>query len=347
MKVIGPFTGPIPVSQFRAPVRPREPPSVQVTRTRAAPLRRLEPRSCHCAPGPSCSANPARWSPRPHCAGNPGLVFEVRRFLPFSLARAPGPRAVPGGHPHWGGRRSAVPGSPSGGEVTVTAFLFPPGRQRGGCVPAERCSVLPPPARAGGRPCLARAFFPRSAAPLRHSGTAGRAGGWSACCPLARKMVTSAGQLVLLALGIVLAMCQALENSTSSQSADPPMAAAVVSHFNDCPDSHTQFCFHGTCRFLVQEDKPACVCHSGYVGARCEHADLLAVVAASQKKQAITALVVVSIVALAVLIIACVLIHCCQVRKHCEWCRALVCRHEKPSALLKGRTTCCHSETVV
>uniref|UniRef100_H0WV41 Transforming growth factor alpha n=1 Tax=Otolemur garnettii TaxID=30611 RepID=H0WV41_OTOGA len=129
--------------------------------------------------------------------------------------------------------------------------------------------------------------------------------------------------------------------------ADPPMAAAVVSHFNDCPDSHTQFCFHGTCRFLVQEDKPACVCHSGYVGARCEHADLLAVVAASQKKQAITALVVVSIVALAVLIISCVLIHCCQVRKHCEWCRALVCRHEKPSALLKGRTACCHSETGV
>lgn len=41
--------------------------------------------------------------------------------------------------------------------------------------------------------------------------------------------------------------------------ADPPVAAAVVSHFNDCPDSHSQFCFHGTCRFLVQEDKPACV----------------------------------------------------------------------------------------
>ncbi|XP_035317242.1 protransforming growth factor alpha isoform X1 [Cricetulus griseus] len=146
---------------------------------------------------------------------------------------------------------------------------------------------------------------------------------------------------------IVLAVCQALENSTSPLSADSPVAAAVVSHFNECPDSHTQFCFHGTCRFLVQEEKPACVCHSGYVGARCEHADLLAVVAASQKKQAITALVVVSIVALAVLIITCVLIHCCHVRKHCEWCRALVCRHEKPSALLKGRTACCHSETVV
>ncbi|GAB1291016.1 Protransforming growth factor alpha [Apodemus speciosus] len=109
-------------------------------------------------------------------------------------------------------------------------------------------------------------------------------------------------------MGFLLAVCQALENSTSPLS-DSPVAAAVVSHFNKCPDSHTQYCFHGTCRFLVQEEKPACVCHSGYVGVRCEHADLLAVVAASQKKQAITALVVVSIVALAVLIITCVLIH--------------------------------------
>ncbi|XP_053056704.1 protransforming growth factor alpha isoform X2 [Acinonyx jubatus] len=174
------------------------------------------------------------------------------------------------------------------------------------------------------------------------------------CLPLrpsdGQKVTISRGTLNLLTSGalelwgLLLAVCQALENSTSALS-DPPVAAAVVSHFNDCPDSHSQFCFHGTCRFLVQEDKPACVCHSGYVGARCEHADLLAVVAASQKKQAITALVVVSIVALAVLIIACVLIHCCQVRKHCEWCQALICRHEKPSALLKGRTACCHSET--
>lgn len=41
--------------------------------------------------------------------------------------------------------------------------------------------------------------------------------------------------------------------------AGAPVAAAVRSHFDDCPDSHSQFCFHGTCRFLVQEDKPACV----------------------------------------------------------------------------------------
>uniref|UniRef100_A0A674IH30 Transforming growth factor alpha n=1 Tax=Terrapene triunguis TaxID=2587831 RepID=A0A674IH30_9SAUR len=86
-------------------------------------------------------------------------------------------------------------------------------------------------------------------------------------------------------------------------------------------------------------------CHSGFVGTRCEHADLLAVVAANQKKQTITALVVVSVVASVVLIVACVLIHCCQIRKHCEWCRAFICRHEKPSGLLKGGTSCCHSET--
>uniref|UniRef100_A0A670J470 Transforming growth factor alpha n=1 Tax=Podarcis muralis TaxID=64176 RepID=A0A670J470_PODMU len=126
----------------------------------------------------------------------------------------------------------------------------------------------------------------------------------------------------------------------------PPVAAAVRSHFNSCPDAHSEFCFHGTCRFLVQEEKPACVCHSGYVGARCEHADLLAVVAANQTKQTITALVVVSVIASVALIMVCVLIHCCRIRKHCEWCRTVVCRHEKPNGLLKGGTSCCHSETV-
>ncbi|NWU22299.1 TGFA factor, partial [Dyaphorophyia castanea] len=81
-----------------------------------------------------------------------------------------------------------------------------------------------------------------------------------------------------------------------------PVAAAVRSHFHECPDSHSQFCFHGTCRFLVQEDKPACV------GTRCEHADLLAVVAANQKKQTITALLVVAVVASALLVTVCVLV---------------------------------------
>ncbi|XP_030320026.1 protransforming growth factor alpha [Calypte anna] len=146
-----------------------------------------------------------------------------------------------------------------------------------------------------------------------------------------------------LAMGVLLAACHALENTTQS-STGPPVAAAVRSHFNDCPDSHRQFCFHGTCRFLVQEEKPACVCHSGYVGTRCEHADLLAVVAANQKKQTITALLVVSVVASALLIGACVLIHCCRLRTRCRWCRAPE-GPEKPGGLLKGGTSCCHPHT--
>nr|XP_056716073.1 protransforming growth factor alpha [Euleptes europaea] len=160
-------------------------------------------------------------------------------------------------------------------------------------------------------------------------------------------MVSSAAsELALLTLGILLALCHALENTTLALTG-PPVAAAVRSHFNSCPDAHSQFCFHGTCRFLVQEEKPTCLCHSGFMGTRCEHADLLAVVAANQKKQTITALVVVSVVASAVLIMVCVLIHCCRIKKRCEWCRTVVCRHEKPNGLLKGGTSCCHSETVV
>ncbi|KAM3659346.1 protransforming growth factor alpha [Ammospiza maritima maritima] len=163
-----------------------------------------------------------------------------------------------------------------------------------------------------------------------------------------------AGGPAALALGVLLAACHALDNSTAGRSA--PVAAAVRSHFNECPDSHRQFCFHGTCRFLVQEEKPACVCHSGYVGTRCEHADLLAVVAATQKKQTITALLVVAVVASALLVTVCVLVHCCRLRKRwpcpcpcpCPgWCREPGAGPEKPGGLLKGGASCCHSETGV
>ncbi|XP_028922445.1 protransforming growth factor alpha [Ornithorhynchus anatinus] len=160
-------------------------------------------------------------------------------------------------------------------------------------------------------------------------------------------MVPSAGELAWIGLGILLAACQALENTTSALSG-APVPAAVRSHFNECPDSHSQFCFHGTCRFLVEENKPACKCHLGFMGERCEHADLLAVVAATQKKQTITALLVVSVLASVTLAAACVLIHCCQIRRPLEWCRAVSCRQEKPSVLLKGRgASCCRSETAV
>ncbi|KAJ8263128.1 hypothetical protein COCON_G00155850 [Conger conger] len=87
-----------------------------------------------------------------------------------------------------------------------------------------------------------------------------------------------------------------------------PLAVAVRSHFDDCPDSHSQFCIHGTCRFLIQEETPACMCHPGFVGIRCEHADLLAVVATNQNQQITTTLLVMCIIGCFLLILICTLL---------------------------------------
>ncbi|XP_069622646.1 protransforming growth factor alpha [Ranitomeya imitator] len=159
-------------------------------------------------------------------------------------------------------------------------------------------------------------------------------------------LLSSAGYVMLLILGILLAACHALENTTEAITvSDPPVAAAVRSHFLDCPDAHINFCFHGTCRYLVQEEEPACVCLPGFAGKRCEHADLLAVVAASQKKNTITALVAVAVICTGLLITGCILMHCCSWKKHREWCRSVMCRQEKPDGLYKGGASCCKSET--
>lgn len=104
---------------------------------------------------------------------------------------------------------------PSGREVTVTAFPFPP-RRAGECGPAEalgepRRWVLPPPARAEAGLASPAPFSP---APQRRSATRAPQVGQEAGAPAARrpppaarKMVTSAGQLALLALGTYAAGC--------------------------------------------------------------------------------------------------------------------------------------------
>ncbi|XP_067857103.1 protransforming growth factor alpha-like [Heptranchias perlo] len=157
-------------------------------------------------------------------------------------------------------------------------------------------------------------------------------------------MFSSCGEVILIFSGVVLFVCNALENTTSMLTG-PPVAAAVRSHFDDCPDSHSQFCFHGTCRFLVQESAAACICHPGFIGIRCEHADLLAVVAIKQKQQAIATLLVVSVIISVLLIAACVLLHCCRKRKKCELCRKMLSRPE--ASLLKSRSPGSHGDTGV
>ncbi|RVE73286.1 hypothetical protein OJAV_G00047560 [Oryzias javanicus] len=88
------------------------------------------------------------------------------------------------------------------------------------------------------------------------------------------------------------------------------VAAAVRSHFDDCPDSHQHFCFHGTCRFLILEETPACVCHPGFVGLRCEHADLLAVVATNHRQQTVATVLVLCVVGCVLIMVLCSLLHC-------------------------------------
>ncbi|XP_023676409.1 protransforming growth factor alpha isoform X1 [Paramormyrops kingsleyae] len=150
---------------------------------------------------------------------------------------------------------------------------------------------------------------------------------------------------IFLLTGSLFTYGQVQENSTSTP-VNYPLAAAVHSHFGDCPDSHSQFCFHGTCRFLVQEDTPACVCHAGFVGMRCEHADLLAVVATNQKQQTVATLLVLCVIGSAMLILFFSLVHCCRRRGLCSPGRAVLrCHTEKHSAFLTDSASCCPSET--
>ncbi|KPP61080.1 Btc protein-like [Scleropages formosus] len=45
-------------------------------------------------------------------------------------------------------------------------------------------------------------------------------------------------------------------------------------HFSECPEEFLQFCVHGRCRFLTEQNMPSCVCLNGYIGSRCEYVDL-------------------------------------------------------------------------
>ncbi|XP_047202725.1 protransforming growth factor alpha [Girardinichthys multiradiatus] len=98
--------------------------------------------------------------------------------------------------------------------------------------------------------------------------------------------------------------------ATTSKPVKKFVAAAVRSHFDDCPDSHRHFCFHGTCRFLILEETPACVCNPGFVGMRCEHADLLAVVATNHRKQAVATVLVLCVIGCVLIMVLCSFLHC-------------------------------------
>uniref|UniRef100_A0A665VI96 Transforming growth factor, alpha n=1 Tax=Echeneis naucrates TaxID=173247 RepID=A0A665VI96_ECHNA len=99
------------------------------------------------------------------------------------------------------------------------------------------------------------------------------------------------------------------------------VAAAVRSHFDDCPDSHRHFCFHGTCRFLILEETPACVCHPGFVGMRCEYADLLAVVATNHRQQTVATVLVLCVIGCVLIMTSCWSTSCWQIFLICLVCK--------------------------
>ncbi|KAE8298499.1 Protransforming growth factor alpha Transforming growth factor alpha [Larimichthys crocea] len=139
----------------------------------------------------------------------------------------------------------------------------------------------------------------------------------------------------------------ALTTTTTATSTTniPPVkkfvAAAVRSHFDDCPDSHRHFCFHGSCRFLILEETPACVCHPGFVGMRCEHADLLAVVATNHRQQTVATVLVLCVIGCVLIMVLCTLLHCWW-RQDCR--RRRLAHHY---VLEKHGAPCYPSESVV
>ncbi|XP_019751271.1 protransforming growth factor alpha [Hippocampus comes] len=125
--------------------------------------------------------------------------------------------------------------------------------------------------------------------------------------------------------GVIPTVSTIAVTTTTRTSNIPPVkkfvAAAVRSHFDDCPDSHRHFCFHGTCRFLILEETPACICHPGFVGMRCEHADLLAVVATNHRPQTVATVLVLCVIGCVLIIVVCTLLNCwwrqeCRKRRH-------------------------------
>ncbi|XP_017334931.1 protransforming growth factor alpha [Ictalurus punctatus] len=125
------------------------------------------------------------------------------------------------------------------------------------------------------------------------------------------------------------------------------IAAAVHSHFADCPDSHSHFCIHGTCRFLILEETQACVCHPGFIGVRCEYADLLAVVATNQRQHTLATILMLGILGSVLLVLLCTIINCWWRRGRWRQGPLLSCLSKKPNGIVKSGTSCCHTETVV
>ncbi|XP_075073142.1 protransforming growth factor alpha-like isoform X3 [Mixophyes fleayi] len=64
------------------------------------------------------------------------------------------------------------------------------------------------------------------------------------------------GELILIIAGISASLAQ--NSSTGTEHFSISTATSQIL-FAQCPDSYTNYCYHGTCRFLLSEWEASCI----------------------------------------------------------------------------------------
>ncbi|XP_074848155.1 probetacellulin [Carettochelys insculpta] len=109
--------------------------------------------------------------------------------------------------------------------------------------------------------------------------------------------------------GVRRPICSSPENCT-----DDLTDLQRSGHFSKCPEEYKHFCVKGSCRYLMAEKTPSCICEKGYTGARCEQLDIYYL--RSDEGQVVVICLVVAMVALVALAICiCTCSHRCRKRR--------------------------------
>ncbi|XP_075073138.1 protransforming growth factor alpha-like isoform X1 [Mixophyes fleayi] len=119
------------------------------------------------------------------------------------------------------------------------------------------------------------------------------------------------GELILIIAGISASLAQ--NSSTGTEHFSISTATSQIL-FAQCPDSYTNYCYHGTCRFLLSEWEASCICSKGYIGTRCQYVDLLQVMA-GDPRSFVVVLTVTFFVVLSLIGSACLGIYLCRIKR--------------------------------
>ncbi|XP_078499385.1 protransforming growth factor alpha-like [Lissotriton helveticus] len=111
-----------------------------------------------------------------------------------------------------------------------------------------------------------------------------------------------------------LSFCVGQNVSTESNLTKAPNSS-FGQMFASCPDVYKHFCISGTCRYIVSEETPACICFKGYIGSRCESMDLLHML--SENPQSILAIAfgATVLVALSIIIVVGLGVYFCRPKR--------------------------------